>query len=138
MRFFWIIIILAILNSCSKKEILQTQDKQINKTTIKENISIVLAKIVEKNKISDSDYHLRLLILESKSDLNFPNFAIQYDTLKASPLFYLDETGQINLNDERNKNLLRLSYANVNNYVELKLTYIINKGWFIIDYLNKQ
>ncbi|MCR4416906.1 MAG: hypothetical protein NUV92_04085 [Ignavibacteria bacterium] len=132
----YLLIFLVLFTSCAKKQEQSHQEKEI-KTTIKENISYVKAKVIEKNKISDINYTLKLLILESQNDENLPNFASENDTIVVSPSFYIDEKGFINQEDERNKNLLRLSYININDNIEVKLTHTLNKGWLILDFIKK-
>lgn len=133
-----ILIFLILFQACSKQKEITQQDKKELKTTIKENLSIVSAKVTDKTKNSDTEYFLKLLIIESTSDQNLLNFATQNDTILASPRFIYDETNQINLEDERNKDLLRLSYVKPGETVELKLTFVLNRGWLITDFIRKK
>lgn len=136
-----ILFLLSLLTffACSKKvetevEISQTTNSQI--TTIKENISFVKAKILEINRKSDTDYSLKILILESNSDESLPNFAVVNEKITAKPRFILNENGAIDTSDLRNKRLIDLSKSKKDEVVSLTITRTLKEGWLILDQKN--
>lgn len=136
-----ILLLLSLLTffACSKKvetevEISQTTNSQI--TTIKENISFVKAKILEINRKSDTDYSLKILILESNSDESLPNFAVVNEKITAKPRFILNENGAIDTSDLRNKRLIDLSKSKKDEVVSLTITRTLKEGWLILDQKN--
>lgn len=135
-HFVFFTILLSLTVSCSKKietkKIQTSSDSQI--TTIKENVSFVSAKILEMNRKSETDYRIKVLILESNSDESLPNFAAVNDEFYAKPNFILDENGNIDANDSRNKNLIELSKVRAGAVVNLTLTRTLNDGWLILNF----
>lgn len=137
--FILLFISLFTLFACSKKvETKDTNHQPTNSqvTTIKENISFVTARILEINRKSDTDYSLKILILESNSDESLPNFAVINEEINAKPRFILNENGNIDFNDSRNKKLIELSKSRKDEIVNLTLTRTLKEGWLILDFKN--
>lgn len=123
-----------LLFSCSKKtETKETKFEEAKITTLQDNISYVIAKILEVNRKSDTVYQLKIFILESSSDESLPNFAAINDEILVKPAFILNEAGVIELNDPRNQNLIQLSKTHRGEVVKLILKRSLNEGWLIIN-----
>lgn len=130
-----VILLVMTFSACSKKEH-QSENKQSEEkspTTIQDNRSIVQAKILGIYKKSDEDYSLKLRLITSEEDAALPSIATAGDEILASPNFYLDERGKINLLDERNQKLKSLSNKREGNTVNLVLKLTLKLGWLIID-----
>lgn len=124
-----------LINSCSKKEAQQEKDK-IKPTTIQDNRSIVSAKILSIQKKHIEDYTLKIRLIEVNEDPNFPNFASPGDEIIVTPNFYLDDSGKISNQDDRNERLFSLTSNKEGDTVNLILTYELKKGWLILDIIN--
>lgn len=136
-----ILLLLSLLTffACSKKVEIEVENSQTTNsqiTTIKENISFVKAKILEINRKSDTDYSLKILILETNSDESLPNFAVVNEEITAKPRFILKENGAIDTSDLRNKRLIDLSKSKKDEVVSLTITRTLKEGWLIVDQKN--
>jgi len=132
-----VIVVLLILtfSACSKKEH-QSENKQDEvkaRTTIQDNRSIVQVKILGIYKKSDEDYSLKLRLITSEDDGTLPSMAAAGDEILASPNFYMDERGKINLLDERNQKLKSLSNKREGDTVNLVLKLTLKLGWLVMD-----
>ncbi|MCX8056564.1 MAG: hypothetical protein N3F03_03005 [Ignavibacteria bacterium] len=127
--------IVVFFFSCSKKtELTEQQKSKSQVTTIKENISYISAKVLEVNRKSPTNYVLKILILESNSDENLPNFAVVNEEIIAKPRFIINDKNEIANDDSRNLNLKELSKVKSGEIVKLTVTRTLNEGWLILDY----
>lgn len=126
--------IIFLISSCSKQtDTTQIKSGETKITTIKENVSYVTAKILDIYKKSDTSYTLKILILESNSDENLPNFAVVDDEISVKPAFILNEIGAIDIDDPRNQNLIELSGKEKGEIVKLVIKRTLKEGWLVID-----
>lgn len=134
-----LLIIFFSFSSCSKKpetKEIKSQERPIS-TTIKENISYVTAKALDIAKKSETDYVLKILILESNSDESLPNFAVVNEEITVKPRFILNDNGEIDSTDTRNINLFELSRIKKDEIVNLVITRTLKDGWLVTNFIKK-
>jgi len=141
-QFLFLLLTISIL-SCSNdmsnkndKENIQTQpNNKIPGQTIKQNKSIVTAKLVSKEIIDEENFVLKVKVLEVEDNPNYESIAIVGEEYDLKPGFYFDENKEIPDN-ERNRGLKSLTILNAGDEFKAEISLEQLQGWIIHRVLN--
>ncbi len=141
-QFLFLLLTISIL-SCSNdmsnkndKGNIQTQpNNKIPGQTIKQNKSIVTAKLVSKEIIDEENFVLKVKVLEVEDNPNYDGIAIAGEEYELKPGFYFDENKEISDN-ERNRGLKSLTILNVGDEFKAEISLEQLQGWIIYRVLN--
>ncbi len=141
-QFLFLLLTISIL-SCSNnvsdkndKGNIQTQsNNKISGQTIKQNKSIITAKLVSKEIIDEENFVLKVKVLEVEDNPNYESMAIAGEEYELKPGFYFDENKEIPDN-ERNRGLKRLTILNAGDQFKAEISLEQLQGWIIYRVLN--
>ncbi len=145
-KIFLPVLILFISSCCSDVTKNKTDDKQIviNKTqpktptTIKQNQSIVTARVEEINFTEDDSYSIHAKIIEIKVNNAYESIAVKGSSYKLIPNFSLNENKKIDFDnyEEKNSNLLKLKKLKPGDEFNAIIFMGSDNNWYIQKVIN--
>ena len=136
-----VLLLLLSLASCSNdvsKENEVDSDKlvtpQKSAQTIQINKSFVLARLIGTYARSETDFTIRVKILNVEENSNYESIAVAGEEYTLTPSFYYDEKDKI-ANNERNRGLKGIVKFNVDDEFNAEISLDQKLGWTIIKVL---
>ena len=136
-HFLFLLLSISIL-SCSndmsnKNDKGNTQIPPNNKKpgqTVKQNKSIITAKLVSKEVADEQNFILKVKILGVEDNPNYESIAVAGEEYELKPGFYFDENKEIPDN-ERNRELKKLTTLNAGDDFRAEISLEQLQGWIV-------
>lgn len=127
-----VLLIIPLLTSCSNCKVTKEEEKnqvQQNPTTVTPNLSVVTAQVDEVLFKDETDYQIKVTLLEVKETEAFPSIAVRGDEYILIPNFRYDN--EIMIENDVNTSLKMLSRVSANKKFKAEISFEYPKGWFI-------
>lgn len=135
-QLFVLLLVLSIIscsNDVSKENKVDSEKQVITKRptqTIQINKSIVLARLISKKVKNETDFTIRVKILNVEENSNYESIAVAGEEYTLKPNFYYDEKNKISDN-ERNSGLKEIVKLNVGDEFNAEISLDQHLGWTI-------